>query len=67
VTGTNVGQSRTGTFNPEDVTRFAANGGGGVSWGLGNVSLFVEGRWVRVFTQNRNTDYVPVTVGLTFH
>jgi hypothetical protein len=67
VTGNTANQSRTGTFNPEDVTRFAANLGGGVSWGLGNVSLFVESRWVRVFTQNRNTDYVPLTVGLTFH
>jgi hypothetical protein len=66
-TGTTANQSRTGTFNPEDVTRFAANLGGGVSWGLGNVSLFVESRWVRVFTQNRNTDYVPLTVGLAFH
>jgi hypothetical protein len=66
-TGTTANVSRTGTFNPEDVTRFAANLGGGVSWGLGNVSLFVDSRWVRVFTQNRNTDYVPLTVGLTFH
>jgi hypothetical protein len=66
-TGNTANVSRTGTFNPEDVTRFAANLGGGVSWGLGNVSLFVESRWVRVFTQNRNTDYVPLTVGLTFH
>lgn len=67
VTGNTANQSRTGTFNPEDVTRFAANVGGGVSWGLGPASLFVESRWVRVFTQNRNTDYVPLTVGLTFH
>lgn len=50
-----------------NVTRFAINGGGGLSWGIGNVSLFVEGRYVRVFTQNRDTDYVPVTIGLTFH
>jgi hypothetical protein len=67
VTGNTANQSRTGTFNPEDVTRWAANVGGGVSWGLGNASLFVESRWVRVFTTNRNTDYVPLTVGLTFH
>lgn len=67
VSGNTANQSRTGTFNPEDVTRFAANAGGGVSWGIGNVSLFVEGRYVRVFTQNRNSDYVPVTIGLTFH
>lgn len=66
-TGNTATQSRTGTFNPEDVTRFAANVGGGVSWGIGSASLFVESRWVRVFTTNRNTDYVPLTVGLTFH
>jgi hypothetical protein len=66
-TGNTATQSRTGTFNPEDVTRFAMNFGGGVSWGIGPASLFVESRWVRVFTTNRNTDYVPLTVGLAFH
>lgn len=50
-----------------NVTRFAINGGGGISWGLGAVSLFAEGRYVRVFTQGRDTDYVPVTIGLSFH
>ena len=66
-TGTPAGQNVTRTFNNEDVTRFALNGGGGLSFGVGAVSLFVEGRYVRVFTQGRNTDYVPVTLGLTFH
>jgi hypothetical protein len=71
-------QSQTGTatggsvvnINPDggrNVTRFAINGGGGISWGLGAVSLFAEGRYVRVFTQGRDTDYVPVTIGLSFH
>lgn len=66
-TGINTGNSVTNTFNPEDKTQFALNGGGGLSFGVGNVSLFVEGRYVRVFTQGPRTDYVPVTVGLTFH
>ncbi|WP_275830184.1 hypothetical protein [Roseisolibacter sp. H3M3-2] len=55
------------TFNPEDKTQFALNGGGGLSFGVGAVSLFVEGRYVRVFTSGARTDYVPVTIGLTFH
>ena len=66
-TGIGTGNSVTNTFNPEDKTQFALNGGGGLSFGVGNVSLFVEGRYVRVFTQGPRTDYVPVTVGLTFH
>lgn len=67
VTGTPAGNSVINAFNNEDVTKFSLNGGGGLSFGVGNVSLFVEGRYVRVFTQGRDTDYVPVTVGLTFH
>lgn len=66
-TGTPSGNSVTNTFNTEDVTRFSLNGGGGLSFGVGNVSLFVESRYVRVFTQGRDTDYVPVSIGLTFH
>ena len=66
-TGAQAQQNVVRTFNNEDATRFSLNGGGGLSWGIGNVSLFVEGRYVRVFTQGRDTDYVPVTLGLTFH
>jgi hypothetical protein len=68
-TGTPVGGSVV-NFDPNggrNSTRFAINGGGGLSWGLGSVSLFAEGRYVRVFTQGRDTDYVPVTIGLSFH
>ena len=68
-TGTTTGGSVV-NINPDggrNVTRFAINGGGGISWGLGAVSLFAEGRYVRVFTQGRDTDYVPVTIGLSFH
>jgi hypothetical protein len=54
-------------FNTEDKTQFALNGGGGLSFGVGAVSLFVEGRYVRVFTEGARTDYIPVTLGITFH
>lgn len=66
-TGTPAGSNVVRTFNNEDRTRFSLNGGGGLSFGVGNVSLFVEGRYVRVFTQGRDTDYVPVTLGITLH
>lgn len=46
--------------------RFGANAGGGVSFGLGNTELFVESRYVRIFTSAQRTNYVPITVGLSF-
>jgi hypothetical protein len=46
--------------------RFGANAGGGLSLGFGKTELFVEGRYVRVFTAHDRTNYVPVVVGLSF-
>jgi hypothetical protein len=48
-------------------TRFGANVGGGLSFGVGGASLYVESRFVRVFVPNRHSDYVPVMLGITFH
>ncbi len=62
-TGGNV----TNTFNSEDKTRFGANVGGGLSFGIAGASLFAETRYVRVFTPNTDIDYLPVTLGLTFN
>jgi hypothetical protein len=68
VTGINPARnSPVNAFNTEDKTQFALNGGGGLSFGVGAVSLFVEGRYVRVFTEGARTDYIPVTLGITFH
>lgn len=66
VTGTNPGSSVI-DVRGDNVTRFALNGGAGLDWGIGNVSLFAEGRYVRVFTQGRDTDFIPVTLGIRFH
>ncbi len=63
----NQGGSVTNVFNAEDKTQFGANVGGGIQFGIGNASLFVESRYVRIFTPNRNTDMVPVAAGLTFN
>ena len=66
-TNPGTGGSVTNTFNPEDKTQFGANVGGGIQFGLGNATLFVESRYVRIFTSNRNSDMVPVAAGLTFN
>jgi hypothetical protein len=62
-----AGGSVTNVFNAEDKTQFGANVGGGIQFGVGNAALFVESRYVRIFTPNRNTDMVPVVAGLTFN
>jgi len=61
----------TGVVTPDNAlyrnaTRFAVNGGAGLDFGIGPASLFLEGRYVRTFTQGRDTDYLPVTIGLRF-
>jgi hypothetical protein len=65
--GTGGSSGVTNAFNAEDKTQFGANVGGGIQFGLGNAALFVESRYVRIFTPNRNTDMVPVVAGLTFN
>jgi hypothetical protein len=48
------------------VTRLGANAGGGIQWGLGATDVFLEGRYVRVFTKDRSTNYWPVVLGVTW-
>ena len=45
--------------------RFGANAGGGITFGLGNANLFVESRYVRIFTSSERTNYVPIILGLS--
>jgi hypothetical protein len=66
VSGTAVGGPTAGTLRSEDATRFAANGGLGLDFGIGPASLFAEGRYVRVFTKGANSNFIPVTLGLRF-
>jgi len=46
--------------------RFGVKGGGGVSLGLGAAELFVESRYVRIFTAAQRTNYIPIVAGITF-
>jgi hypothetical protein len=48
------------------VTRFGANGGAGIQWAMGASDLFLEGRYVTVFTKDRTTNYWPIVLGVTW-
>lgn len=63
----NGGQNVTMAMAPTTSdTRFGANVGGGLSFGIGAADLFLEARYVQVFTQVRRTSFVPVTLGVSF-
>ena len=47
----------------ESETDFGVNGGLGVTWALGRVGLFAEGRFHNVFTSEEDVQYIPVLVG----
>jgi len=47
------------------ITRPGANAGVGMQWGLRGADLFVEGRYVTIFTKDRSTNYWPVILGVT--
>lgn len=44
-------------------TDIGLNGGLGVTWMLGRVGLFAEGRFHNVFTSEEDLQYIPVLVG----
>ena len=66
--GTNITDENTSASLGDNgsLWRFGANAGGGISFGLGKTELFVESRYVRMFTSHERTNYVPVVVGLSF-
>lgn len=49
-----------------DATKFGLNAGAGFNFAFGNVGLFLEGRFHNVFTEDNNTNFIPITLGLRF-
>ena len=47
-------------------TKFGLDGGVGLDFGWGPAKLYVEGRWVSVFTPGKNANWIPVVLGLKF-
>jgi len=66
--GTNIndqGQQTASVSNSGSLVRFGLNGGAGLTLGLGAAELFVESRYVRIFTSAERTSYVPILAGIT--
>ena len=53
-----------GAFESE--TKFGLNGGGGIEFGVGGFNTFVEARLHSIFTEESNTNLVPVVFGVRF-
>lgn len=48
------------------VTRPGLNAGAGFQWSTGASDLFIESRYVDVFTKDRSTTYWPIVLGVTW-
>ena len=49
-----------------DETAFGLNGGAGIEWGWGMNTVFLEARYISAFTDQDNTTYIPIVLGITF-
>jgi len=50
-------------FGDTSNTDFAVEGGLGLNFGRG---LFLEGKYINIFTDNDNTQMIPITIGIRF-
>ncbi|HEX5831302.1 MAG TPA: hypothetical protein VFY16_10005 [Gemmatimonadaceae bacterium] len=47
-------------------TEFGLNGGGGLTFPLGGISTYVEARFHSIFTEDSNSNYIPIVFGVRF-
>jgi opacity protein-like surface antigen len=48
---------------PESTTKFGLNFGAGAEFALGTFKLFIEFQYVIIFTPDKNTSHMPITIG----
>ena len=48
----------------QSLTKAGVNGGAGFNFGFGRAKLFLESRFVSVFTEGKNSNYVPIVLGV---
>lgn len=61
-----ITQEPNSTFGSQSQTKFGLNGGVGFETAVGRLRGFVEARYHSVFTEGKNADFIPLTVGLKF-
>jgi opacity protein-like surface antigen len=62
-----VGLYRIGGYAGGDSqTKFGFQIGGGVDLPLGGLATFVEAKYVSMFTEGKNSNFIPIVIGLRF-
>jgi opacity protein-like surface antigen len=51
-------------YESDSQTKFGLNGGAGVAFAVGRTALFVESRYFSAYTDNTNSDWVPIILGV---
>lgn len=59
-----VGGNALSSSGDESLTKAGINGGLGLNFGFGRAKLFLESRYVSVFTEGENSNFIPVILGV---
>jgi len=52
------------SYEVDSQTKFGLNGGAGFGFAIGRTSLFIESRYFTAYTDNTNSDWIPVILGV---
>ena len=63
-TGANVGI--TTSYETDTQTKWGLNGGVGLAFEIGRTAMFLESRYFTAYTENQNSDWVPIILGVKF-
>jgi hypothetical protein len=58
--------AQTSSSSTSSLTRGTLDAGAGLAWGFGASEVFLESRYVTMFTRNERASYVPIMLGVTF-
>jgi hypothetical protein len=60
------GTTSPGARAASSVTELGLNGGAGLAFNVAGANLFLESRYVTVFTEQNRTNMLPIVLGVTF-
>jgi hypothetical protein len=52
------------SYKTDSQTKFGLNGGAGFGFAVGRTSLFIESRYFTAYTDNTNSEWIPVILGV---